>query len=645
MSKSLPIPRALRSRVAVFAGCVLASLLWVSPSPAEVKINYADRVLPLVEANCSKCHNPDKKKADLDLTSYQGVLQGSGSGAVVVSGNPDGSKLWKALTHAEEPFMPPNRPKLGDKELEVFKKWIADGLVENAGGTAIAAARSGPDLELKSDDLAKPEGPPPMPHNLPTEPVVHTTRMRPITGLATSPWAPLAAIAGQRQVLLFDTEKLELLGIVPFDEGEPVDVRFSHNGKLLLASGGRGAKSGRVVVWDVTTGQRVMTLGKEYDTVLTADLRPDQSLLALGGPGRLVKLYSTKTGELQHKIKKHTDWVTAVAFSPNGQMLASADRNGGLSLWDPDSAQELFTLAGHKAAVTALSWRRDSKLLASSSEDGTVKLWELKEGKQVKSWTAHSGGTLCVSYGPDGRLATCGRDKKVALWNGNGGKMRQFEFSGDIPLRVGLTCDNSRIIAADFAGRVAAFSPADGKRVGELNANPLPLTQQLAVARKTRDGIQARVNAAEVRVTAAEAELAKQAAALESARNTLAAARAEAAATESTLAQMRKALTNAFSEAQGRLAAATVICDRALADTTNASLAVQGRAKDLEAANAAVAKAKAAVPHTALTAAQAELQRLEAAQKLSAAYVNRQDPAAKPREQARLTANRKDSGS
>ena len=103
-----------------------------------------------------------------------------------------------------------------------------------------------------------------------------------------------------------------------------------------------------MVLWDVATGKRMLTLGDDYDTVLAADIRPDQAQVALGGPSRLVKLWSTKTGQLQHKIKKHTDWVTAVAFSPNGQMLATADRNGGISVWDPDSAQELFTLAGHK---------------------------------------------------------------------------------------------------------------------------------------------------------------------------------------------------------------------------------------------------------------------------------------------------------
>src|SRR5437764_14622319 len=94
------------------------------PCFCQEKITYQDHILPLVEANCSKCHNADKKKADLELTSYQGALKGSGSGPVVVSGNLDGSKLWKALTHAEEPFMPPNRGKLDDKDIEKFATWI-----------------------------------------------------------------------------------------------------------------------------------------------------------------------------------------------------------------------------------------------------------------------------------------------------------------------------------------------------------------------------------------------------------------------------------------------------------------------------------------------------------------------------------------
>src|SRR5262249_30731268 len=161
------------------------------------------------------------------------------------------SKLWKAITHAEDPTMPPNKPKLPDKELEVFKKWIAGGLLETSGSKAIAANKPAADLTLTSSDIGKPEGPPPLPGGLSVEPVLHTAHGNPLTGLAGSPWAPLVALAGQKQILLYQTESLELLGILPFTEGEPVDLKFSRNGKLLLAGGGVGGKSGTVIVWDV----------------------------------------------------------------------------------------------------------------------------------------------------------------------------------------------------------------------------------------------------------------------------------------------------------------------------------------------------------------------------------------------------------
>jgi len=464
-------------------GCTLPllmiSLCAFTTAQAEDKITYQDHVLPLIEANCSKCHNADKKKADLDLTSYQGALQGSGSGPVVVSGNPDGSKLWKAITHAEEPNMPPNRPKLPDKDLDLFKQWIAGGLLETATGKAVPAAKAAVDLTLKSGASSRPEGPPPMPSDLPAEPINSGLRGTAITGLAASPWAPLIAVAGHQHVLLFNADTLNLVGALPFAEGEAVHLIFSRNAKLLLASGGRGAASGRVALWDVVTGKRLATLAQEYDTIIAGDIRNDQSQVAFGGPNRLVKIINT-AGELQHKLKKHTDWVTAVAFSPDGQVLATADRNGGLILWDPESGQELFTLGGHKSGVTTLCWRDDSKLLASSSEDGSVKIWEPREGKQVKSWNAHSSGVLCASYSHEGGLVTCGRDGTVTIWEANGNKLRNLEFKGELPLRAAFTHDGKRIVTTDFSGQAAVWNVADGKQIGLLGPQAHPLTASTA---------------------------------------------------------------------------------------------------------------------------------------------------------------------
>jgi hypothetical protein len=562
-------------------------MLLALPALAQEKLTYQDHLLPLIENHCAKCHNPDKKKGDLDLTSYGGLMRGGGSGPIVVAGNPDGSKIFRAVTHAEEPTMPPNKPRIPDKELDIVKKWIASGLLETRGSKAAVPAKPAVDLTLDRAAIGKPDGPPPMPRELPQEPVVHTARGAVFTGLAGSPWAPLLALGGQKQVLLCHTETLELLGILPFTEGQPADVKFSRSGKLLLAGGGRGAKSGRVIVWDVVTGEKLTTVGGEYDTVLATDITSDQSRIALGGPERLVKIHSTKDGALLHKIKKHTDWVTALAFSPNGEWLASADRNGGLSMWDAGNAQEIFTLAGHKAAVTALSWRGDSKLLASSSEDGSVKLWEMEEGKQAKTWNAHNGGALSVSYAHDGKLITCGRDGKVTLWDAAGNKARSFEFFGEMPVRVAFSHDGARVFGVDFNGRVAAWSCADGNRLGELDANPAPLAARIAAVEKRIAELESNRAQPSPVTPATEAEAAKPdspADALAAAQTML--AKLKAARAYSRLHAVREKLAALKQEQEKALAAAAAY--RAEAVEAERELAA---AKD----SAAKSKLKAAI--------------------------------------------------
>ena len=197
---------------------------------------------------------------------------------------------------------------------------------------------------------------PPMPTKpWPREILVKTPRANAITALATSPWAPLIALGSQRQVLLYNSDTLELLGVLPFPEGVPQVLRFSRNGSLLLAGGGHGARAGKVVVWSVANGERVTEAGDETDSVLAADISADQSQIALGGPSKVVRIYATKDGKMLREIRKHTDWITALEFSPDGVLLATADRGGGLFVWETNTGREFFALRGHTASITDLS--------------------------------------------------------------------------------------------------------------------------------------------------------------------------------------------------------------------------------------------------------------------------------------------------
>ena len=184
--------------------------------------------------------------------------------------------------------------------------------------------------------------------------------------MACSPWAPLLAVAGQKQVLLYNTDTSELAGVLPFPEGTAQILKFSRNAGLLLAGGGRGAHSGKVVLWNIRTGARVVEIGDEYDSVLAADISSDHSMVALGGSSKMLRIYSTSDGELLHDIKKHTNWIFSLEFSPDGVLLASGDRNGGLHVWESMTGREYLALRGHGGAITAVSWRADSNIIALS---------------------------------------------------------------------------------------------------------------------------------------------------------------------------------------------------------------------------------------------------------------------------------------
>jgi hypothetical protein len=466
---------------ALTIGAVL-SLASVATRAAEAPPNFEEHVLPVFREQCCACHNPDQKKGGLDLSSWGQTMAGGSSGEVVAPGDPDGSYLLMLVTHASEPTMPPESDKVPEPMVAVITKWIAGGALERNGSQPVA--RKPNNLALDAAAATRPDGPPVMPPRLSLDVVTHGRRPTAVTALAASPHGALLALGGRRQILLYHTGSLDLLGVLPFPEGVARVVRFSRNAKLLLAAGGEAAKSGRVVVWDIASGKRLAEVGEEFDEVLAADISADQRFVALGGPAKVVRLLKTADGKPAHEIRKHTDWVTALEFSPDGKRLVSGDRAGNLFLWETRGAREAGTFKGHTAAITAVAWRPDGKVVASVSGDGTARLWDAKTGETIKNWPAHGRGAEGVMWLPDGRLITTGRDKKLKLWKGDGGGEREMGPLSDIGTRIAVTSDGRKLFAGDWAGGLAAFTAADGKPAGSLDTNPPRLEQRLATAER-----------------------------------------------------------------------------------------------------------------------------------------------------------------
>jgi WD40 repeat protein len=387
--------------------------------------------------------------------------------------------LYKAVNRDEgAPQMPLGQAKIPDAEIAIIRDWIQQGLLETA--ISVPKGPTGPSpFDYTASTLNQPTGAPAMPESLPALDLPISTRANPVTALAASPWAPLLAVSGHERIYLYDLAKRAPAGELAFPEGIPYALRFARDGATLLAAGGKGVQLGIVALYDVRTGKRLATIGKELDVVLAADLSPDGKLVALGGPRKVVKVYSVADGKEVYEIKKHTDWITAIEFSPDGKLLATGDRSGGILLWDSVRGGNAGTLAEHKDSITSLSWRGDSKLLASGSEDGQIIVWNVVDGFPVSTIAkAHTpkaapntygiipGGVLGVQFTSDGRIVSAGRDSIIRIWGSDGGVKSASTKADALLTKATASFDGKLAIAGDYKGQIAIW---DGKKLTYLN--------------------------------------------------------------------------------------------------------------------------------------------------------------------------------
>ncbi len=112
------------------------AVLWAEEeSPqftAEELAFFKEKVEPILRQKCYRCHSTEKQqKGDLSLNRRKEILVGGYVGPAAVPGKPEKSYLLKtvvATTYSNVPQMPPRGGRLGEREVEVLRKWIEIGL-------------------------------------------------------------------------------------------------------------------------------------------------------------------------------------------------------------------------------------------------------------------------------------------------------------------------------------------------------------------------------------------------------------------------------------------------------------------------------------------------------------------------------------
>lgn len=116
--------------VVSLAAVLPPSCLAADPSNRQFEF-FESRIRPVLVAQCYECHNSETAEGGLAVDHRQALLAGGENGAVIVPGNPQESRLLAILRHEIEGLeMPQGAPKLDDRTVADFERWIANGAAD-----------------------------------------------------------------------------------------------------------------------------------------------------------------------------------------------------------------------------------------------------------------------------------------------------------------------------------------------------------------------------------------------------------------------------------------------------------------------------------------------------------------------------------
>ncbi len=394
--------------------CVFALFLLVAqprtaadPTPPDGNVSFQKQILPLLRKNCQGCHQGAQKKGGVDLTSREGILGESESGATVVKpGDEKASELIAQITPnaAGEAAMPKDAAPLKKAEIELIRRWIATG-------AEFDAAAERPHYDAKH----------------PPEYVKPAT----ITAIDISPDGQLLAVSGVNETLLLDASaaaqgKRTIVRRLIGQSSRIESLKFSPDGTKLAVAGGLPGEVGELQVWSVATGEELVARMVTADTLSGVAWSPDGKSIAFGGSDTNLYVVKADTGEQLINQGAHNDWVLDACFSNDGKFVVSGSRDQTLKLVETETGRFVDNITAVSpnvpgGPVFALARHPNKEMVAIGGAEGVPRTYMMHrvverrigdDSNLVRVYPAMPGRIYAVAFSPDGtRLAAASNER------------------------------------------------------------------------------------------------------------------------------------------------------------------------------------------------------------------------------------------
>ncbi|MDZ4851631.1 MAG: c-type cytochrome domain-containing protein [Pirellulaceae bacterium] len=441
------------------------------------ELDYGRDIQPLLTKYCVGCHNAKEAEGGFVCEDYSGLMKGSKERVVVKESRIEQSVLLKILSGEEEPRMPPeDEAQLKPAELLSIRTWIEQGAKQSQQPTALRD-------RLKVASVAAK-------HHIES----------PVTAMHLVDDENKVALGSYNEVRLVGFSSGKVLQLWNDIVGKVTSIRPSHDGTKLVVASGVAGIGGQISIIDVASGKITQQLEGHRDSIFSAVLSPDGSLVASAGYDRRIILWDADNGSIVRTLEGHNGAVYDLDFHPSGKLLASCSGDETTKIWSVANGARLDTLSQGEAEQYCVRFTPDGKRIMAAGADRRIRVWRLTSvdreaiNPMLHACFAHEKSIVAMRISPDGKvLVTASEDRTVKLWTARDlvpiGEVGVFD---DVPSNVAWRSDGRSVVVATMSGKVVANSVENmlrdfstkRTRVASLKSSPDESEQPLSVSLK-----------------------------------------------------------------------------------------------------------------------------------------------------------------